>query len=888
MKYIDQVKKFVRTSVMPLVLLSTAFILSSCGSGVCLTNTDSNAVTNLQIDYIGTIPVLNGVATSSYFYIHNDGNVAVNGISYTLANSESSGVLSDITDGNGFTLKGSSLANCASIAAHSTCKIEFTTPHLNLGSGNNSLFKLFVTSTDGKIHEFDQVINYNYYNVALNNGVNFATSNDVVANVTDKRYMIGYVVAGGANQQSYSNINLIISDPKSLQLNQGFSNGESMVSGQLIPVEFNVAVVTSGLSSMNIVPQYVVDPLLGLRKSLLTDKRLFATQISAGQGMYVSTSNQSQSALALKPGIIPILTAPSTQATAPTIYISNFGESISGLTVQLSNNNIQIYNNSCVNTIESHGSCSFQLAVSATGSGSSQLVFQSNGQTVLTKTIYYAPAKDPANPLATIISNTPLSLLGLQPNQSSSFINLVFSNIGNGALDNPIITAKNQAGKTTLLKIIKNGCDPVQFESQTECIVQVQLFASTIAESGNVYVELTGKSGATQITVDSAVINYYINTNNNIIVSSPVGAESTLNILGNNQDSAQTIFTLTNPSSSTTSIQSLKLVGVDVPEWLIITNNTCGSSLVGNASCQITIKYGPTQVESNVIGVANLQISYDESSIFILGRINYTATALDSRLLITNVTTTGFTGNGTNAQPYTGSGCNNDPLTMTITYKNISTNYVAQNMSLDIIDGHISPYMIVESNQTTCGYGANPKNLGIGDSCNLVLVAPRNTMIDNSNFNLNVNYPSASWNTSAGFITQTNFMYNGSSTLYANYTQPVITSTMTPTTGVSLNRVLTQTVSGVDSNCGNLTTTISAIPYVINANITSGSCTVNEDLSITCINNSSQTSNVISYTLDNAIPVPADLFAEFSLQNLGMQVWYNPDILFFHVGNLGN
>ena len=44
----------------------------------------------------------------------------------------------------------------------------------------------------------------------------------------------------------------------------------------------------------------------------------------------------------------------------------------------------------------------------------------------------------------------------------------------------------------------------------------------------------------------------------------------------------------------------------------------------------------------------------------------------------------------------------------------MSDNYAAQNMALNIIDGHLSPYMSVESTATTCGYGANPKNLGIG------------------------------------------------------------------------------------------------------------------------------------------------------------------------------
>ncbi len=874
-----------------LSLAAFVFTLSGCG-GVCGVSNGGNNPTpqnvNLQLDYIGNVPVLNGSATSSYFYVHNDGDSTISNISYTLGNAVSSAtaktknaltVSGDVVDDHGFILKASSLTNCAAIVAHSYCKIEFTTPALTLGNQNNSLLKISVADGNGFNHVFDQVINYSYYNVELNSGVNFATSADVVANITNKRYMIGYLVGGGSGQ-TFNNVTLQISNSGAIQINQGFVNGQSIASAEIVPVEFNVNILTEQPTPVNVSPQYVLNSTQGTR--LATPRMPQATRVAAGQSLYVSTSSQTSSAMALKVGVVPIIPAPSTKANAPTIYVSNFGDNISGFTIEPASTNVKVYANNCSGTIKSNASCSFKLATDASSSGSSEVLFKVNGQTIFSKVVYYAPPT-PSGDEAVLISTTPINQVILEPNQSSSVINLVFSNLGNSPLTDLTFTPKNSSSGTTQLKIISNSCDP-RIESQTQCVVQVQVIGGAVGETGGVYLDVGGKSATSSFTTQSGIINYSIATGNQLIITSPVGAESTLNILGDNQESAQTTFTLQNSGSTSIAIKSVSLVGIDVPSALSINNNTCSNSLAANASCNVTVKYGPAQPESNLSGIANLQINYGESNNTLIGTINYSVMALDSHLKITNVTVSGFSGSGTQASPYSGSGCNDTPLTMTITYKNMSDNYVAQNMALNIIDGHVSPYLNVDTSATTCGYGANPKNLGIGQSCNLVLTANRSSMTDNASFNLNVNYPAASWNTTQGFISQNNSTYNGSTTTYANYTQPVLTSTITPASGLSYTRTLSQTLTGA-AGCSDLQTTISAIPYVTTAMVTSGNCTVNNDLSLSCTNNAANSSNTIVYTIDNTIPTPSDLFMQFTLQTSGKQLWFNPNILMFKVGS---
>lgn len=901
-----------------LLCLALAASLAGCGGVAGVAAGGGGAKTPLavdfQIDYVGTIPVLNGNPTSSYFYVHNDGDSDLTGISYNLAGGSSSLASSalsskmnssvkskltaagDISDANGFTLKAASLASCSSIAAHSFCAIEFTTPNLSTANQNNSLLQVSVLDANGFSHSYDQVLNYSYYNSSQQSGVNFASSADIVANITNKKYMQAYLVAGGSTS-SYSNVNLQISDNGALQINQGFVNGQTLAAGQLVPVEFAVKINSQQAYPIDVTPQYVINLGTQLQKTPLTSSpsqnqaksnlaaNLAAATVSSGQSLYVNATSQTDSSLALKLGNVPLLVAPSDETNAATIYVSSFGR-VSDLTIEPDSANLQIYANSCGSVIESNASCSFKLGVNATSSGSSMIVFKVKGKPIYSVVTFYAPSVPVAGE-ARLVNDTTVGLLGLQANQSSSVINLVFSNLGLEALTDLVFTPRNSSGGSSHLEIVSNSCDP-KIESQAQCVVQVRLIAGTVAEQGSVYLDITGKVGTTAFTSQSNTIDYYVNTTNTLIIASPVGSSASLSVVGNGTESQSAIFTLQNTGSSATSINSTTLNGINLPQSLNISDNQCGNSLPAGQSCNITVKYGPMNLESNLSGVANLMVNYGASteSNNLIGTINYSGIGLDSYLAITNVSASGFSGSGSTANPYAASGCSASPMVITLTYKNMSENFIAQNLALDIIDGHLTPYMSVDAS-STCGYGANPKDLGVGQSCDLVLTADKAAMNNNSSYNLNVIYPSASWNTSQGFVTQNNFTYNGSDTTYAGYTQPTLVSTITPTSGTSLNRTLTQTLVNADS-CGSLTTNITSLAaFGVTAapTTTTSGCTVNNDGSVSCVNSSSSASNVINYTLDANIPQPADMFFQFSLQNAGIQIWYNPSILLFRLGN---
>lgn len=921
MKKQNNIKLFNRVTTAKLcgtnlLIIALGAILSSCG-GVSSVANNSKAALNVdfQIDYVGTIPVLNGSPTSSYFYVHNDGDSALTGISYNLAggskSSQTKNKLSatgDVVDANGFTLKASSLATCSSIAPHSFCAIEFTTPSLSIANQNNSLLQVTVLDANGFSHSYDQVLNYSYYNSSLQSGVNFASSADIVANITNKKYMQAFLVAGGSTN-SYTNVNLQISDNGALQINQGFVNGQTLAAGQLVPVEFAVQINSQQAYPIDVTPQYIINTNSVLQQTQLNNltaqnltkhnlaANLATANVSSGQSLYVNATSQGDSSLALKLGTVPLLVAPSDETNAATIYVSSFGR-VNDLTIEPDSANVQVYANSCGSVIESNASCSFKLGVNATNSGNSTVVFKVNGSPIYSMVVFYAPVIPVDGEAHLVNNNSSVGIIGLQPNQSSSIINLIFSNLSSKALTDLTFTPRNSLVNNAKLEIISNGCVPT-IESQTQCLVQVRLIAgaqakqsqkslvaATTTEQGQVYLDITGHIGTTPFTTQSNTIDYYINTSSSLIIASPLGSSASLSVIGNGKESQIAIFSLQNTGSTDVQINSTTLAGINLPASLSISANQCGNSLAAGQSCDIMVKYGPMLLESNLSGVANLNINYGATSESnnLTGTINYSGTGLDSSLAITNVSASGFSGEGSSASPYAASGCNATPMVITLTYKNLSENFIAQNLALDIIDGHLTPYMSVDA-KSTCGYGSNPKDLGVGQSCDLILTADKSAMNNNSSYNLNVIYPSASWNTSQGFVTQNNFTYNGSNTTYAGYIQPTLVSTITPASGSSLNRTLTQTLVNA-SGCGDLTTMITpSFAVTQTPSISSGNCTANNDGSVSCINSSSSASNVINYALDNNIPRPTDLFFQFSLQNAGIQIWYNPNILLFNLSN---
>lgn len=886
-------KPFVRLGALTSVLLA----LSGCGGGSCNscngqptpTPTPSPIAVDFQIDYIGTVPVMNGNATSSLFYVHNDGDTTLTNITYTLAGAVKSSksavpkATGDVEDDRGFILNGSSLTNCASIPAHSSCAIEFTTPVLSVSNQNNSLVIVNIPDANGFNHQFDQVVNYSYYSSSVLTGVDFVGAANVISSLGNKRYVMGYLAGGSATSVSYDDVNLQFSMDGILSVNQGFVNGQQIGMNEVVPVEFNVQQSSSNpLTPISIVPQYIITSVAAKQSSKAAAKAnqtLKAGTVSSGQGLFVNTSTDSQNVgLGVKLGSIPFLS----KSIPTTVYVSSFGP-VSNLQVSPDNANVSVTNNTCTSGIESNASCSFVLTANSDAVGQTLINFTlpDTGEQIYNQDVNFGPVQLPDD-TGLLVSNSPVGLVGLIANQQTSPINFVFSNIGNTVLNELSFSPITGAG--VQFQILSNNCG-ASLAVNSQCVVQVVLVAGNGGATGNVYLQANARTGTGKpYTSNSSLINYTVESAVAPYFSAPTGGVTTLVVSGDGRESQTAQFTLSNPSSSAQTINGVSLTGLAVPTSLTIESNTCNGSLSSQQTCTITVKYGPMLLESNVNGVANLIVNYGES-LTVSGTVNYSGLGMDSALAVTNVVASGFiNGGGTSDSPYFARGCLDSIPTLTITYTNLSRNFTAQNLALDTINGNISPYMNVESSLTTCGYGANPKNLAATQSCNLVLVTNKAKMNNASSYNLNVIYPSATWQTTSGFIKQTNFIYNGSNTVYAGYVQPELTSNVTPSSGYQRTRTLTQSMSNAEG-CGDISTMasslyrfgVTATPVVAN-----GDCLVNSDLSVTCTNNTTAATNQINYTLPDVLPADVNMFFLFN-STTGTQMYFNPALLIFSV-----
>lgn len=849
------------------------FLLVGCSSGGKCGDNKVPLNVDFQIDYVGMIPVVNGNATTSKFYVHNLGSTPLSKITYTLAESIPSAESgSDVVDNHGFKLHVTSLNNCASLESNASCAIQFTTPNMSLSNQNNSLLIVEVTDSNGFKHVFHQVLNYMYYSASVLNGVNFSGAANVVTSLGNKRYFTAYLVGGNSVPGViYKNVNLQFDNPSILSINQGFINGQDIAPGEVVPIEFNAKPNSNAVTPINITPIFDTEVV-----SISSKINLAALPTSgSGQGLFVNTSTEVNSVLSVKLGSIPLLKSGSNV----TIYVSSFAH-IGTMNITPDNSNIRISNDTCTSGIESNGSCRFDLTATSDAVGTTLINFSlpQTSDEVFEQEVNFGPDVLPPDTVQ-VLSNNPVSSVGLLPNQQSGEISFVFSNLGNSALNNLVFNPV--VGPGVEMRIISNGCGDT-LAPGSQCVVKIVIVATASSGSGAVYLELNGTSDEGRpVTAKSSVINYAITASGGAIYfTSPNGATATMVVTGNERDSMRQDFTIYNSGTTARAINSVTLAGNSVPTGMQIVGNDCGSSLAGSQSCIISVQYGPMLLESNVNGITNLVVNYGES-VTIQGIINYTGLGLDSSLQITNVVTSGFEdGNGLESSPYKALGCKNSIPQITITYKNISLNYIAQNLSLNTTG--LSPYLKVNTGLTTCGYGSNVHDLAVGDSCDLVLDVNKQQMDNASEYTLNMIYPKATWNTEQGFVSQDNFLYNGSNEIFANYTQPSIVSVLDPLNSYNSVRTLTQTlVNG--AGCGSITNTISSLRdfgATVKPTVNEGDCSVGDDDVVTCINSTSSAINTINYVLPSDLPLPVSFFFEFNATG-NSQVWFNPKILVF-------
>ena len=388
------------------------FVLTACGgsiegaSGTSNNGGGSNSInaTNLvMIDEMTTVPVVNGMSTKGTLYLHNYSDKVANNLSFSLGNQTTKSSVRSFLSTIGFKANGTvenkegfvllNTGLCMSIPAGGSCAINFTTPTLGVGGQGNSLVELGY-SLGGKQNSAVQVVNYEYRDITALSGVNFGSSLTVSSSQTSMRHVVAYLFGAGSVGTRYNNVNL---KPTSavVSVSNGFIEGQEVVAGQIIPVEFAVNPQSTSLTVVNVTPNWG-----GALKSGTSSKNVLGTTSlqsasSVGSGAPLNLAVTTYSAAHILIGDVPIMTAPTTSAV--TINLTNNGNlalpaGITATSAESSSTLIINYTDCSGKVLESNAqnSCQILLSTNSYTPGSTILTFKNSAGNVLgTQNVYW-------------------------------------------------------------------------------------------------------------------------------------------------------------------------------------------------------------------------------------------------------------------------------------------------------------------------------------------------------------------------------------------------------------------------------------------------------------------------------------------------------------------
>lgn len=820
-------------------------LLVGCGGGSSSNSTNGGNTTNtaqVSIDAMTSVPVINGSATQGTLYVHNYGNSIVNGVNFNLDSATTKTTVKTALakvglnfggyeDANGFVLINPE--RCGSIPAGGSCAVNFTTPNMSVGNLGNSLVKLSYNGGNGSITT-SQVINYKYVNLAALNGVNFTGSLNVIGAQGSTQHVVGYLYAGGASGTSYKDVNLT-STNATTRISNGFINGQEVVAGQVIAVEFAVAMQSNKASAVNVTPSWGSTKL---QSSLLNS-------LNSGSPLTLSLT-PAQNTVNFIFGNIPVLNAPTTSAAVVNVLNNGNADSSGGLTATATGGaaNDLIISNGCSSTIlapNAANSCQITFSTNSYTSGTTTVEYKDNQSNVVgSQTVIWTNTKPfPAVYLAP--SPTTLSL-GKGVSGSESSIVFTVTNVGQAPLESVTYPVTNTGAATWT----QDGSTcTTSLDALASCAITGHL-TGTNDGTGNLYIKALGNANNVNYSFTALPLSYIVTAAPSLQIT-PASASMTL--LANGVESQSQTYTVTNIGNDPALFTALALNdNSSVTLKPVINGGTCTASttLSETNACTIIVTYGPaaTSKAINESGVATLQVDYHggtpDTSYNSQATLNYKLIGNDSYVQ-ESTTVTNLSGAGTSESPYAGN-ANLDPMKVTLTYSNPSVNYPMSNFNLNT---NGLPYGLTVDGSSSCATGSSTMNLESSSaSCTLVLALDRSVLASVSgSVVLDFTTPTATWTTPLGFYSQA-----GTDT-YLTYAQPSVVFSLSTNNTKFESTVLSITGSNLDKGANPLAVNVSGVSNWLESSPfnPSADCTVDPSTyAVSC--NLTQASNIESVT----------------------------------------
>ncbi len=876
------------------VVLS-CLILSACGGSSGGSGGSSSggggggtvSTETVLIDAMTTVPVMNGSSTKGTLYIHNYSNTTANNFSFNLSNATTMSKFKSaltslgihlngaVSNNAGFTLVNPEL--CASIPAGGYCAINFTTPNLTVGGQGNTLVSLNYT-LNGHSATAVQVVNYQYRDVTSLNGVNFSGSLTVSGAQSETRHVVGYLYGAGAAGSNYNNVSLS-SSSTATTVSNGFINGQQVVSGQVIPVEFAVGLQNDTTTAVNITPHW--------GSTVSTNKfKLNAGGTSVGSGSSLGLTLTTLSAAHLIFGDAPILTAPTTSAAI--INVTNNGNASfpAGLTATASGgeaSELTITNNcaSTVLTANATNSCTVTLATSSYIPGSTTVTFTDSSGTVQGSQVIYWTNSTPV-PMVYATNNNSSIIFGKGTTQATGSVVFSVFNIGNAPLTNVVYTPVNTGPATWTQDT--NSCGTT-LAPASSCSINGH-FVGTDDGYGTFYYRIAGSFNSVNYSFLSRTVSYQISANPSLVIT-PTNVN--MSIVADGTTTSTQTFVVSNNGNDNALFTGLNLVESNTSVSPAITGGSCasGTTLAQAESCSVVVTYGPAAntITTSESGIAEININYHggtpDTSYNAQQSFDYSLQANDSYVLLSTPVAVGLTGSGVESDPFVGTAAAS-PMTISVDYVNGSTSYPMTNFN---VNTNNLPYGVTLNGATTCSTGSTTGSLGVNGSCTLVFNIDRGLLESGPSGGsavLNFTAPTASWTTTLGSYEQA-----GTSTIYINYLQPTVAFVLSNNNGYFESTTLSMTASNAGAG-STLHANVSAVSNWLGTTplALSNNCTVNGDTSVNCDLKTSSLGSV-AYFMPTQIESndTATIPLVFST-NAGEYAYLNPNYTFISFTNV--
>lgn len=911
-------KRFGYLRYAPIAAVSASLLLVGCSSsssGGSSSSGDSNfaPVVNtgvVSIDEMTSVPVINGSATRGTLYIHNDSDKPATGLSFAVSNNSANATASSklaallakigvkankaAVSSDGFTLNNPEL--CSSIPAGGSCAINFTTPGLTAGDLGSSLVTLSYKQ-NGKTLTTNQVVNYQYAAIGIAQGVNFTGGLTIVGKQGQTQHVVGYLYGSGNAGTIYNNVKLNSTSPVT-RISGGFINPQQVAAGQVIAVEYAVDLQNNKPSHVNITPTWGGVAVNTAKYSL---KGGDAGGSGVGLGL---TLNPVLNTPNLIFGNIPVLTAPTASNTI--IHVVNNGNaSTSGAITAVASgdqaNDLKIDASNCTSALDDNGvgSCSINFSVAGYTSGKTTVEFFDGTTKVGSQAVMW-------------INTTPVPAVKVEP--STIIVNAVapslnntiiftFTNMGKAPLQELSFVA-NKTGNASWVadstNCLNNGTPVTELAPQASCQISGTLSDSSVG-SGKLYYSAKGSFSGTSYSFASPAVSYDF-TGEATLSITPTSGTVTLAIVGDSTHTASQVFTVTNDGVAPAAISALDIVDTTNPPLdpeptlpIIsssgtVENQRCTTTTVLNAGekCDVVVQYGPISSAINVDGTANLSVDYSGGNP--LANKN-TVDGFAFKLTGDNVSLTIGAAQANDPAKVKGDGTSDDPFLATsaseglikIVYTNPSTTVYTL---LNINTNDLPIGMTVDTDRTTCPVGSTTATLPVGSSCTLMLKVDRSTLTSSAqggSTSLNFTEPGASWTTTDGL-----YIKDGGALVYLNYSQPVVTSSLSVNGSSFTTTDLTMTLSNGGDGVG-VGVAVSAVrPWLSTAPTVSGSnCTVDgASYAISCSLSdvAPNTSGTVTYTMPDYLTPgdTTDIPLSFSATSVTDYAYFSPAYTFIN------